>query len=157
MLGPMGVQRRFKKWSERTGRELLGWTLVVIGIPMMPLPGPGTIVLVTGIAILAPNHRWARRVLDPLRRQAVEAAKYGVATVPRIAASAAGGLWLFALGVVWWSEPIIPEFTVLGVGFGPELPAAGWVTGISLIASALVAWGLLIYSVRRWRTPQVAA
>lgn len=153
----MSVARRFKRLSERTGREVLGWTLVVIGIPMMPLPGPGTIVLVTGIAILAPNHPWARRVLDPLRRKAVDAARFGVATWPRITWSALGGLWLFFLGVVWWYAPDIPEFTVLGVGFGPELPAAGWATGLGLITSAVVAWGLLIYSFRRWRAEAVAA
>ena len=49
--------------------------------------------------------------------------------------------------------PAIPEFDVLGVGFGPQLPAAGWATGLGLMASAVAAWTLLAYSIRRWRRP----
>lgn len=147
----MSVRGRVSGWFERTGREVLGWTLVVIGIPMMPLPGPGTIVLVAGIALLAPHYAWARRILGPLKKRAVDAARYGVATWPRITLSALGGLWLFTLGLIWGYSPRIPEFDVLGVGFGPELPAAGWVTALGLITSAFAAWGLLVYSVKRWR------
>lgn len=149
--GRMRMGERLGRWFRRTGSEILGWTLVAIGIPMMPLPGPGTIVLVAGIALLAPHYSWARKILDPLRRQAVEAARYGVATLPRITVSALGGLWLFLAGVVWWVAPTIPEFDVLGVGFGPQLPASGWATGLGLMASAVAAWSLLAYSVRRWR------
>ena len=147
----MGMYERLGRWFRRTGSEILGWTLVIIGVPMMPLPGPGTIVLVAGIALLAPHYSWARRILDPLRRKAIEGARYGVATVPRITISALGGLWLFLAGVVWWISPTIPKFDVWGVGFGPQLPAAGWATGLGLMASGVAAWTLLVYSVRRWR------
>jgi hypothetical protein len=147
----MRMGERLGRWFRRTGSEILGWTLVVIGIPLMPLPGPGTIVLVAGVALLAPHYAWARRILDPLRRRAVEAARYGVATIPRITISALGGLWLFVLGVVWWISPTIPEFTIVGLDFGPRLPASGWGTGLGLMASAVAAWILLAYSIRRWR------
>lgn len=147
----MTMGERLGRWFRRTGSEILGWTLVAVGIPLIPLPGPGTLVLVTGVALLAPHYAWAQRILEPLKRQAIEAARYGVATWPRITVSALGGLWLFVLGVVWWSSPTIPEFSVLGYAFGPHLPAAGWATGIGLMASALAAWSLLAYSVRRWR------
>ncbi len=137
--------------AERVVTEVLGWTVVVIGIILWPLPGPGLLIILAGITILARQHAWARRVLDPLREKAVEAARFGVATWPRIVLSALGGVWLAVLGVVWWVSPRIPEFEVLGVGFGPRLPAAGWGTGLGLIASAFAAWGLLVYSVLRWR------
>ena len=144
---------RLRRWFRRTGSEILGWTLVVIGIPLIPLPGPGTLVLVTGVALLAPHYTWAQRLLEPLRVKAVEAAKYGVATLPRITLSALGGLWLFVAGIVWWVSPTIPEFDVLGVGFGPRLPASGWATSLGLMSSAVAAWTLLAYSIHRWRRP----
>lgn len=153
----MTVRTRVTGWFRRTGSELLGWVLIPLGIVLMPAPGPGTLVLVAGLALLAPHYAWARRILDPLERRAVEAAKFGVATWPRIAFSALGGLWLVVLGVVWWVSPEIPEFEVLGVGFGPELPAAGWVTAVGLWVSAAAALGLLAYSVVRWREPRASS
>lgn len=153
MLESMSVGTAMRSWFQRTGVEILGWTLVVVGIPLMPLPGPGTIVLVTGVALLARRYVWAQRILGPLEAKAIEAAKFGVATWPRIFISFLGGVWLFALGIVWWISPEIPEFSVLGVGFGPQLPAHGWATALGLWASAVAAWGLLAYSVVRWREP----
>ncbi len=147
----MGAGARVSGWFRRTGSEALGWLLVVVGLILWPLPGPGLLIVVTGLALLSRHYAWARRMLQPVRRQAVAAARYGVATWPRIVLSALGGVWLAALGVVWWIKPTIPEFEVLGVGFGPQLPAAGWGTALGLFVSAVAAWGLLAYSVVRWR------
>jgi uncharacterized protein (TIGR02611 family) len=144
-------------WFRRAGLEILGWILIPVGIVLMPLPGPGMLIVVSGVALLSRRYVWAQRVLEPLERRATEAAKYGVATWPRIALSILGGVWLFALGVIWWQSPDIPEFTVLGVGFGPELPAHGWATAIGLWASAIAAWVLLAYSFARWHEPKSPA
>lgn len=149
----MSVGARIAGWFRRTGSEVLGWVLVPVGIVMMPAPGPGTLVLVAGIALLSRHYVWAQKILDPLERKAIEAAKFGVATWPRIGFSVLGVVWLVALGVIWWIEPEIPEFEVLGVGFGPELPAAGWLTALGLWVSAVAALGLLVYSIVKWRDP----
>ncbi|MCW2769814.1 MAG: hypothetical protein JWR27_1247 [Aeromicrobium sp.] len=149
----MSVGTVLKGWFQRTGSEILGWTLIPVGIVLMPLPGPGMIIVVAGVALLSRNYVWAQRLLDPLERRAVEAARYGVATLPRIALGFLGGLWLAVLGVIWWISPEIPEFEVLSVGFGPQLPAHGWATALGLWASALAAWGVLAYSVAKWRHP----
>ncbi len=149
----MGFLTAVRNWIGRTGLEVLGWVLVPLGIVLMPAPGPGTLVLVAGVALLARRHAWAQRLLEPLERNAVEAAKFGVATWPRIAFSALGCVWLIVLGFIWWIAPEIPEFSVLGVGFGPELPAAGWGTALGIWASAAAAIGLLVFSVVKWREP----
>ena len=150
----MSVGLALKSWFRRTGSEILGWILTIAGIILIPAPGPGTLVLVAGISLLSRNYVWAQKLLGPLEHKAIEAAKFGVATWPRITVSFLGGVWLVALGVVWWVSPEIPEFSILSVGFGPELPAHGWGTAIGLWTSALAAWGLLAYSVVRWHEPR---
>src|SRR4029453_1321513 len=150
----MSVGAVLRSWFQRTGIEIIGWILVPVGSILIPAPGPGTLVLVFGISLLARRYVWAQRILAPLERRAVTAAKFGVATWPRIFLSFLGGVWLVALGIVWWDSPQIPEFTLLNVGFGPQLPAHGWATALGLWASALAAWGLLTYSVIRWKEPR---
>ncbi|GAA2086934.1 PGPGW domain-containing protein [Aeromicrobium tamlense] len=147
----MSFGARVRGWFNRTGSEALGWTLVVLGVFMLVLPGPGLLGMFAGIALLARHYTWADRLVDPLEEKAVEAAKYGVATIPRIIVSVLGIIWVAAVGVVWFISPTIPEFEILGVGFGPQLPAAGWVGATGIWFSDLIAIVLLVYSIRRWR------
>ncbi|MCW2749989.1 MAG: hypothetical protein JWR83_1099 [Aeromicrobium sp.] len=149
----MGVGSAVTSWFQRVGLEILGWILIPVGIVLMPLPGPGMLIVASGVALLARRYVWAQRLLGPVQRRAIDAAKYGVATWPRIVLSFLGGVWLVALGVIWWRSPVIPEFTLLGFDFGPDLPAHGWATALGLWASALAAWGLLGYSYARWHAP----
>jgi len=55
------------------------------------------------------------------------------------------------VGVLWWVDLTIPEFEVFGLDFGPSLPAGGPVTGFGLLLSAAIAWGLIGYSVWKYR------
>jgi uncharacterized protein (TIGR02611 family) len=43
---------------------LLGFTVVLIGIAMLVLPGPGLLVMAAGLAMLALEFTWAERVLE---------------------------------------------------------------------------------------------
>ncbi|MBU6312115.1 MAG: TIGR02611 family protein [Actinomycetales bacterium] len=53
---------------------LLGMGLVLAGIAMLVLPGPGWASIILGLIVLASEYAWARRVLDPARRWAKKAA-----------------------------------------------------------------------------------
>lgn len=57
----------------RQARRLLvlvfGTTIVLIGIAMILLPGPAMIVIPVGLAVLATEFVWARRLLRRLREQ----------------------------------------------------------------------------------------
>lgn len=43
---------------------ILGWTVFIAGVIMIPLPGQGWLVTFMGIGILSLEVRWARRLLD---------------------------------------------------------------------------------------------
>jgi uncharacterized protein (TIGR02611 family) len=44
-----------------------GFGLLLIGIVMLALPGPGWLTIAAGLAMLAGEFRWARRLLDQLK------------------------------------------------------------------------------------------
>jgi uncharacterized protein (TIGR02611 family) len=131
----------------KTWITVLGWVLTVAGIGLLALPGPGMLTLVAGLAILSQEYEWAERRLHPVKEKAFQAAAAGVETWPRIIMSTLGALALVAAGIVWWVSPTIPEFWI----FGPKLPFAGWGSGLSIVLSGIVAIGLLVYSIRRFR------
>lgn len=55
--GPM------RAMAVRVGVTVLGPLVVLAGIAMLVLPGPGLVVIALGLALLALEHEWARRVL----------------------------------------------------------------------------------------------
>jgi uncharacterized protein (TIGR02611 family) len=55
---------------------ILGISVIIVGIAMLVLPGPGTIVIPAGLAILATEFVWARRWLNYLKRRAKEVAEW---------------------------------------------------------------------------------
>jgi Putative transmembrane protein (PGPGW) len=135
---------------KKVGVTVLGWVLVCGGIAALVLPGPGLLLLLAGMVVLATEYNWAKRKVDPVREKAFQAAEFSVSAWWRVAMTVFGGLWLVGMGVVWGLDPRIPEFWV----FGPRLPAAGWGTGVGLIVSGFVVWALLVYSMRRFRPPR---
>lgn len=46
-----------------------GFTLLFIGIVMLITPGPGWLVIIGGLAMLAAEFVWARRLLDRLKSE----------------------------------------------------------------------------------------
>ncbi len=50
-----------------------GTVLLVVGIALLVLPGPGIPLIVAGLALLGTQFPWARRVLEWLRARAKRA------------------------------------------------------------------------------------
>jgi uncharacterized protein (TIGR02611 family) len=48
---------------------VVGFTVLAIGVAMVVLPGPATLVIPAGIAILATEFVWARKVLKRLESE----------------------------------------------------------------------------------------
>jgi uncharacterized protein (TIGR02611 family) len=53
----------------RFSRIAGGFTLLLIGIVMLVTPGPGWLVILLGLGLLAAEFVWARRLMDRIKRQ----------------------------------------------------------------------------------------
>ena len=51
-----------------------GGALVVGGVAMLVLPGPGLLVIIAGLAVLAKEFVWAERALHSMKRKAAQGA-----------------------------------------------------------------------------------
>jgi tellurite resistance protein TerC len=56
--------------ARRTAIALIGSTVIMLGIAMLVLPGPGLLVIPIGLALLSTEFLWARRWLARLRKVA---------------------------------------------------------------------------------------
>ena len=59
---------------------LIGGTVLLLGLAMLILPGPGVLVIASGVAILATEFLWARRAL----RQCKQVVKKVPGKFPRL-------------------------------------------------------------------------
>ncbi|MFF4569976.1 TIGR02611 family protein [Streptomyces sp. NPDC001410] len=67
--------RRVLHLSWQVGIFVIGLAVVVVGIIMLPLPGPGWVVIFAGMAIWATEFVWAQLVLRWTKRKVTEAAQ----------------------------------------------------------------------------------
>jgi len=134
--------------GERSGRKPLnpltrvalataGGVLLVVGVALLVLPGPGLLLVLAGLVVLGRAVPAVSRFEEPVRVRAMQATEASVASPWRIAWAVLAGLALVAAGVVW------------GAGLIPRLPFSGWSTGSSLILSGLILLGLVVWSYRR--------
>jgi tellurite resistance protein TerC len=61
---PMVLLTKSLRQIKRVIVFVVGMTVVLLGIAMLVLPGPAMIVIPAGLAILAIEFAWARRLLD---------------------------------------------------------------------------------------------
>jgi len=54
-------------WPRRSVVAVIGFSVLLIGIAMVVLPGPAIVVIPLGLAILATEFVWARRLLEKAR------------------------------------------------------------------------------------------
>lgn len=60
--------------SKRVAITIIGFILVLGGIVLLPLPGPGMLIIIAGLAVLGTEYMWARRALDLAKEKARQAA-----------------------------------------------------------------------------------
>ena len=141
--------RRLSGAAKRLVLETVGWLLVIGGIAALVLPGPGLLMLFAGLALLSQQYTWAEKRVEPIKEKALKAAEEGVETTTRITISVIFALVLVAAGVLWIWSPSPPEWWPLHDRWWL---AGGIPTGITQIASGLIAIVMIAYSYRRFRT-----
>lgn len=112
---------------------VLGVAVVGLGIVLLPLPGPGFLVIAAGLTILATEFEWAERWLDRVRDRALQAAEQATKN--------------------WWSATItvLAALSMLAVGvlvtINRDWPFASIGTGVGIMIGALAALATAIYAI----------
>lgn len=116
-----------------------GSVVTLIGLVLVPLPGPGFLLVAAGLAILATQFAWAAK---PLRYARVKA-EQGVDEIAK-------SVWRTAFAVLCGLVPLSIGVTHL---MGLRLPVVGEFLNVliacSLIASGCFLVGLAVYARRR--------
>jgi uncharacterized protein (TIGR02611 family) len=55
--------------AKRYVKIVFGFTVIAVGIIMIVTPGPGWLVILFGLGVLAAEFVWARRLLDRLKKE----------------------------------------------------------------------------------------
>ena len=85
----------------RIGRVFLGTVVVIAGLLMLPLPGPGMLSIAAGLALLASDVPFARKLLENVRKR-LPADADGKVSKPVVI----GGLIVSVVTVassLWWT------------------------------------------------------
>jgi hypothetical protein len=67
------VARFIRRSGKRIAVTIAGFVVLIAGIAMLVLPGPGVVVIIAGLAILATEYVWAQRLLAAAKEKANQA------------------------------------------------------------------------------------
>jgi uncharacterized protein (TIGR02611 family) len=71
---PFKIMARFVgRNGKRVAVTIVGFAVVLAGLAMLVLPGPGIVVILAGLAILATEYVWAQRLLRIAKEKANQA------------------------------------------------------------------------------------
>jgi uncharacterized protein (TIGR02611 family) len=120
------------KWIGRNAKRMLifilGVSVLLAGVAMLALPGPGVVVIIVGLVILATEFTWAERALDKTTEKAAGAATKVTGNKNGQLALAASGIGMIVAGVlvaVFFSNFVIVGISIAiagGIGLGTLQP-----------------------------------
>jgi uncharacterized protein (TIGR02611 family) len=96
------VVRYIGRNGKRIAVTVVGFVVLLAGLVMMVTPGPGIVVILLGLAILATEWAWAERALDRAKQTGSGALRTATASPVRIALSVVATLAGIAAAVVLW-------------------------------------------------------
>lgn len=95
------IEEAKRSLTRRLARDVLGFVLCGVGLALLVLPGPGLVVLAAGLALLAQDVPFARRLLERVRERLPEG-EDGEVSKPFIVLCSAGGV-VFMGASIWWT------------------------------------------------------
>ena len=89
LLAEPGIERKWHDhpsivWTKAVGRfigrngqriavTIAGFAVLLAGVALLVLPGPGWLLIFVGLGILSTEYMWAKRLLDTAKRKAEQA------------------------------------------------------------------------------------
>ena len=112
---------------------ILGVAVLLAGVAMLALPGPGVVVIIVGLVILATEFTWAERVLDKTTEKAASTATKVTGNKNGQRALAASGIGMIIGGIA--IGVLFSDFVVVGV----SVSVAG-IIGLCTLLPQVQAW-----------------
>ena len=78
----VAILRFMAHQSVRLSVAALGFTALAVGIVLLVTPGPGLVVIIAGLAILAHQFAWAATALDKVKTRAARARRAAMRRSP---------------------------------------------------------------------------
>lgn len=129
----MSVSRRAGAQVKKAAILVVGVVVVLAGVALLALPGPGVIVIIVGLLILSTEFEWAQRLLDIVVEKAA-----GAAT--SLQGSKSGRIMLAVSGVA-----LIGIGIAICVFFGQY-----WIAGVSIGLAGVIGLATLHPRVADW-------
>jgi uncharacterized protein (TIGR02611 family) len=79
----MGILRFMARQSLRLSVAAMGFSVLTVGLVMLVTPGPGLLVIIAGLAILAHQFAWAARAREKAKGRAPQAKQAALRRAPR--------------------------------------------------------------------------
>ncbi len=135
LRGPVIVLAWVGRNAKRMLVAALGFTVLGAGVALLALPGPGLVVIIVGLAILATEFAWAERALDKTLGKASQAAGAVTGNTAGRVLLALSGCALVAAGIVVLMANTFDGWESAGVG----LIVAG-TAGLATLLPPIQAW-----------------
>lgn len=69
------MAKKVKHHSKKVIIFIIGLAVILVGVALLVLPGPGLLVIAAGFAILATEFTWAQRLLEKVKKKASQITK----------------------------------------------------------------------------------
>jgi uncharacterized protein (TIGR02611 family) len=101
-----------RSMAYRVAFVVVAFAILIGGIALIPLPGPGWAIVFIGLGMLALEFKWAENLMEKILDR-LEAAKESAANASPLQkalgmAAAAVGIAAFAVAAILWDIPLVP-------------------------------------------------